>query len=165
MASDMEKKQPQETQSPATADTSNDDDFEKLIDGIGGHGPFQALIWTVGFGTKASVAGVFLFMSFAGATPDFWCSAPPAWGGDKSSAVGGLTSEAFENGVSSVSDEDGWKRVWNLTNSDLLKACEVNSTTACWGFRFEDSMNIIVSEACGFFFMCVCVCVLSLIHI
>ena len=140
MASSVEKKPPLAEETPTSSD---DEDFEKLIDSIGGHGPFQAFIWTVGFGTKACVAGVFLFMSFAGATPDFWCT-PPVSG--RKNARGVTASDVFANDAVSVREEERWKRVWNLTKSDLLKACEVNSTTACSGFLFDDSMHTIVSE-------------------
>ena len=110
-----------------TVSPDTHDDLEKLLDYIGGHGPFQFFVWTVGFGTKACVAGVFLFMSFAGATPDFWCA----------SASGG-------NGSEGMKEVEMWKSV-NGTENSLFKACSVNETS-CSSFVFEDSMTTIVNE-------------------
>ncbi|KAK7093385.1 hypothetical protein V1264_007150 [Littorina saxatilis] len=108
-----------------------DEDFEKLVDSIGGHGPFQIFIWTVGFGTKASAACVFLFMSFAGATPGFWCA--PS-----------VTSAGNGSDVTEV-EKERWRGAYNDSKEDLWKTCEVNGTT-CSSFVFDDSMNTIVGE-------------------
>ena len=142
------------TPTPASGG-DGDTDFERLIDSIGGHGPFQVFMWTVSFGTKACVATVFLYMSFAGATPDFWC-APP--GSGSGSGSGGrnvsdvIVSDVIVGDVAVIAEEEGeeeearWRQVWNVTRSDLWRACHVNGMTACSAFRFDKDMDTVVSE-------------------
>ncbi|KAL8592115.1 hypothetical protein ACOMHN_032585 [Nucella lapillus] len=111
---------PQSSKAP-----EKEEDLEKLLEYIGGHGPFQYFLWSVGFGSKACVAGVFLFMAFGGATPDFWCN----------SVSGGNGTDAIVEGKV--------KDVWNVSDR-MYKACDVNGTT-CPAFVFSEDMNTIVN--------------------
>ncbi|KAK7500412.1 hypothetical protein BaRGS_00008319 [Batillaria attramentaria] len=120
-----EKKTESPTTFTSSPDIDPDDDLDKLVSSVGGHGCFQILVWSVGFGTKASVAGVFLYMSFAGATPDWWC----------------LLGNPAENGSDITNDSVSGR--WNGT--DLLKSCYVNGSR-CPAYRFDKSMRTVVGE-------------------
>ncbi|XP_076450973.1 organic cation transporter protein-like [Babylonia areolata] len=114
---------PAPDKSPVEGDEAG---LENLVECIGGHGPFQFFVWGVGFGSKACAAGVFLYMSFAGVTPDFWCAATSGGSGN-----GSDVTEAWWEARRSVSDP-------------TYKACSLNGTT-CSSFVFADDKNTIVN--------------------
>ncbi|KAK7506660.1 hypothetical protein BaRGS_00002135 [Batillaria attramentaria] len=104
---------------------TDEDSLEDLITSVGGHGRFQILVWSIGLGTKISVAMVFLYMSFAGATTDWWC------------VRGDVNGDDVVNTTVDVIQLEG--------NESLYKTCEVNDTR-CSQYRFDMSSKTIVNE-------------------
>jgi hypothetical protein len=94
--------------------------LERVLVECGGVGRLQWLLMLVVLGSKIAITWSMLMMTFAGATPDWWC--------------------AWQNRTSG----------FNASYSESLKSCipPVNTSTddACLSIRFSEDKNTIVNE-------------------
>ncbi|XP_061184984.1 solute carrier family 22 member 4-like [Saccostrea echinata] len=97
-----------------------DDILERILIECGGLGKLQWIVILVVIGSKLAITWSMLMMSFAGATPDWWC--------------------AWANRTSGFND----------SYIDSLKSCRPPSNSSfddtCLSIRFSDEMSTVVSE-------------------
>lgn len=103
-----------------------DEILERVLVECGGLGKLQWILIFVVIGSKLAITWSMLMMTFAGATPDWWC--------------------AWQNQTS----------VFNESYAESLKTCSPPANTSvgdtCVSIRFSDDKNTIVNEVRNFNF-------------